>query len=570
MKKYLELMYNFNFSELKQILGNDIVENLNEWDISSEEKCSRKKIIEMIDCLYGVNLLRDKKIIERIFRAMPVKDLKDLCRRFYPSLLEQSPVLVCSSISDKWGNNDSSLAVLSELGVNENIFEVQKKNEIAVKTCVNSLERFYELLDYQFYIKQQALHILNSENQLARFLIHMPTGTGKTKTAMHIIANYLNFSLKKHGLVIWVAHTKELLQQAYDTFVATWQHLGDGEINAYRIWADNSIEDSDIELNGIMFCGIQKLMALSKSDEKLFNRLVLDCRLFVFDEAHKAAATESRKIVEAFMTKKQGMENRFLMGLTATPGRTTDYSDDNKKFSQMFEDNIISIDTNLISKMNMGRIEALNTSTDENVIKYFQNRKILSKMTKKTLEYQSQFTAEELKILNQTVSSDKDYSAKQLEILALCKERNKKIMMELRVLQSEQKPTIVFACSVLHAKMISAMLTLEEIPNALVIGEMSSFDRKRAIDSFKDRKNPCNIIINYDVLTTGFDSTNIQCVFIIRPTKSIVLYSQMLGRGLRGPMMGGQEECLLLDVKDNLESFDNEKAFSYFDSYWNK
>jgi len=567
MKKYLELMFNFELTELKEILGKDIYENLNEWDISTEEKWSRKKIIEMIDCLYGLNLLREKKIVERLLRAMPVSDFNDLCRRYYPSLLGQNPVSICSTIAENWGNNDSSRGILSELGVNENIFDVQKKNEVAVKTEINSEERFYELLDYQFYIKQQALHILNSENQLGRFLIHMPTGTGKTKTAMHIITNYMSFSLKKQGLVIWVAHTTELLQQAFDTFVATWYHLGDGEINAYRIWAENSIEDSDIQLNGIMFCGIQKLIALSKSDEKLFNRLVLDCRLFVFDEAHKAAATESRKIVEAFMTKKHGMENRFLMGLTATPGRTTDYSDDNKKFSQMFDDAIISIDTNLISKMNMGRIEALNTSTDENVIKYFQNRKILSKMTKKTLEYQ---TAEELKILNQTVSSDKDYSAKQLEILALCKERNKKIMMELRVLQSEQKPTIVFACSVLHAKMISAMLTLEEIPNALVIGEMSSFDRKRAIDSFKDRKNPCNIIINYDVLTTGFDSTNIQCVFITRPTKSIVLYSQMLGRGLRGPMMGGQEECLLLDVKDNLESFDNEKAFSYFDSYWNK
>ena len=570
MKKYLELMFNFELTELKEILGKDIYENLNEWDISTEEKWSRKKIIEMIDCLYGLNILREKKIVERLLRAMPVSDFNDLCRRYYTSLLGQNPVSICSAITDNWGNNDSSHGILSELGVNENIFDGQKKNEVAVKTEINSEERFYELLDYQFYIKQQALHILNSENQLERFLIHMPTGTGKTKTAMHIITNYMNFSLKKQGLVIWVAHTTELLQQAFDTFVATWHHLGDGEINAYRIWAENSIEDSDIQLNGIMFCGIQKLIALSKSDEKLFNRLVLDCRLFVFDEAHKAAATESRKIVEAFMTKKYGMENRVLMGLTATPGRTTDYSDDNKKFSQMFDDAIISIEPKLIAKMNMSRIEALNTSTDENVIKYFQKRKILSKMTKKTLEYQSQFTAEELKILNQAVSPDKDYSSRQLEILARSKERNKKIMIELRVLQSEQKPTIVFACSVLHAKMLSAMLTLEEIPNALVIGEMSSFDRKRAIDSFKDRKNPCNIIINYDVLTTGFDSTNIQCVFITRPTKSIVLYSQMLGRGLRGPMMGGQEECLLLDVKDNLESFDNEKAFSYFDSYWNK
>ena len=192
-------------------------------------------------------------------------------------------------------------------------------------------------------------------------------------------------------------------------------------------------------------------------------------------------------------------------------------------------------------------------------------------MTKKRLEYPQHFTEEELKILNRTISdSDKDYSSKQLELLAKNKERNKQIMIELRILQSEQKPVIVFACSVLHAKMLSAMLTIEDIPNALVLGEMSAFDRENAINSFKDRNNPCNIIINYDVLTTGFDSTNIQCVFITRPTRSIVLYSQMLGRGLRGPMMGGQEECLLIDVKDNLESFDNEKAFSYFDSYWNK
>ena len=77
-----------------------------------------------------------------------------------------------------------------------------------------------------------------------------------------------------------------------------------------------------------------------------------------------------------------------------------------------------------------------------------------------------------------------------------------------------------------------------------------------------------DIIINYEVLTTGFDSKNIRCVFITRPTKSIVLYSQMLGRGLRGPMMGGNENCQLIDVDDNLQAFDNETAFSHFNDYW--
>ena len=43
----------------------------------------------------------------------------------------------------------------------------------------------------------------------------------------------------------------------------------------------------------------------------------------------------------------------------------------------------------------------------------------------------------------------------------------------------------------------------------------------------------------------------------------------MIGRGLRGPLMGGNERCLLVDVKDNLESYTDESAaFNYFDSYW--
>ena len=563
-------MLDFETIELKEILEKDVIENLNEWDISEAEKYSKKKLVEMIDSLYGINLLKNNQIVESLLRRMQTKTFEDFYKNEYPDLIGKNQAEVCTEIAKRWGNNTTTLNLLKKWGVNENIFEQKEHKEMDVLTSVNSSDRFYELLDYQFYIKQQALHILNSENLLGRFLIHMPTGTGKTKTAMHVITNYLNFSLKKKGLVIWVAHTKELLQQAYDTFVKTWSHLGDGEVNVYRLWGNNTISNVVSELHGMMFCGIQKLIAISKANKNLFNRLILDCRLFVFDEAHKAAATETRTVVEAFMTKKPDMENRFLMGLTATPGRTTDYSDENAKFSQMFEDRIISIDTKLVSKMNMGTVEALNLSTDENVIKYFQSRRILSKMRKQTLEYAQRFSEQELKILRKSISGENDYSSQQLEILAKNKERNKQIMIQLRILQSENKPVIVFACSVLHAKMLSAMLTIEGIPNSLVLGEMSAFDRENAINSFKDRKNPCNIIINYDVLTTGFDSTNIQCVFITRPTKSIVLYSQMLGRGLRGPMMGGQEECLLIDVKDNLESFDNEKAFSYFDSYWNK
>ena len=97
---------------------------------------------------------------------------------------------------------------------------------------------------------------------------------------------------------------------------------------------------------------------------------------------------------------------------------------------------------------------------------------------------------------------------------------------------------------------------------------MDRYSRQKAISDFKNRDNDINVIVNYEILTTGFDSTNIKCVFITRPTKSVILYSQMIGRGLRGPKMGGNAECLLIDVKENLMSFNENDAFKHFDEYW--
>ena len=198
--------------------------------------------------------------------------------------------------------------------------------------------------------------------------------------------------------------------------------------------------------------------------------------------------------------------------------------------------------------------------------------KIIKDNNLRRLTYHKDFSEQELEILNGALRdlgyNDKEYTADQLKVLAGNKERNLEIMRQLRQLQLDKKPTIVFACSVEHAKMLSAMLTLEGIPNSLVLGEMDLMDRKHAIEAFKMKGSGVDIIINYEVLTTGFDSKNIKCVFITRPTKSVVLYSQMLGRGLRGPLMGGNEECILIDIDDNLQVFNNETAFSYFNDYW--
>lgn len=575
MSKYTTYMMKFSQSELRGYLGQGMVDLLIEWLPNGDTLLTKQRMISMIDSIYGTSILKDKNFRKNLLQCMSTSEiikLRDNCLTGQEKS-EQDPMAVIEIIANKpWNRSSLSSYLLKIWEVSENVFDKEKDDTVVENVVESSKEQFYELLDYQYYIKQRVLTNLNSGNLLERMLIHMPTGTGKTKTCMHIITNYINFTLEEKGLVIWIAHSTELLQQAYDTFVSVWGHLGNGPIIAYKLWGNKEINDLDLQLNGVVFCGLAKLMSITESNLKLYERLKKDCRLIVFDEAHKAAANKTRKIVEDFMRLPENYENRSLIGLTATPGRTTEDSYDNNLLTNMFGGKLIHIDSDILNQINYGKLKALNTVAEENIIKYFQERRILAKMIPEKLKYKKQFTEQELQILGSALKDmgfdDKEYTEEQLTILARNKERNLAIMEKLRSLNIERKPTIVFACSVEHAKMLSAMLTLEGIHNSLVLGEMDSMDRKNAIEVFKKRDSGVDIIINYEVLTTGFDSKNIKCVFITRPTKSIVLYSQMLGRGLRGPLMGGNEECILVDVDDNLQAFDNETAFSHFNDYW--
>ncbi len=575
MSNYLDYLYGFQQSELRGYVGEKMVELLVEWMPDTDTLLTKQRMISMIDSLYGTSILKDRSFRKNLLLNMKESDIfliRDECLTGNEKQ-ESNPRVLIEVISKKpWTNNHISLYLAKMWGLSEKIFD-KEQDDTTVLNVVNApTEQFYELLDYQYYIKQRALYNLNSGNAQERMLIHMPTGTGKTKTAMHIITNYIEFSLHKKGLVIWIAHTIELLEQAYKTFYDVWGHLGDGEINAYKLWGSHTIQDTSEELNGIVFCGLSKLMSLSDSNQALFERLKKDCRLLVFDEAHKAAADKTKRIIENLMLMPQGYENRALVGLSATPGRTTEASYDNNLLTNMFGGKLIHIDADIINQINMGKLKALNSVAEENIIKYFQERRILSKIVLERLTYEKEFSKSDLTILGTALKdlgySEKEYTDKQLEVFAANKKRNTAIMQKLRLLHMERIPTIVFACSVDHAKMLSAMLTLEDIPNSLVVGDLGIIDRRKAIEAFKDRQSNVDIIINYEVLTTGFDSKNARCVFITRPVKSIVLYSQMLGRGLRGPLMGGNESCQLIDVDDNLQAFDNETAFSHFNDYW--
>ncbi len=575
MSNYTDYMMSFSQSDLRGYLGQDMVDLIIEWLPNGDTLLTKQRMVSMINSLYGTSILKKKKFRKDLLLCMEKSEIFELRDRCLSAAekLEKDPFMIIDIVANKpWNKNVVSTYLLELWGVSETIFDKEKDDSLIDNIIDSPEEQFYELLDYQYYIKQRVLNNLNSEHMLERMLVHMPTGTGKTKTTMHIITNYINFTLEKKGIVIWIAHTTELLQQAYDTFASVWRHLGDGAINAYKLWGKKNVSDIDAPLNGIMFCGLSKLMSIGASHPSLYERLKKDCRLVIFDEAHKAAAKQTQKVIEGLMRMPQGYENRALIGLTATPGRTTKDSYDNNLLTNMFGNKLIYIDSDILNQINYGKLKALNTVAETNIIKYFQERRILAKIIPQRLAYRQEFSEQELKTLKGALKDlgydDKEYTDEQLKVLARNKNRNLAIMKQLRQLQVEKKPTIVFACSVDHARMLSAMLTLEGISNSLILGEMNPVERKSAIEVFKKKDSGVDIIINYEVLTTGFDSKNIKCVFIARPTKSIVLYSQMLGRGLRGPLMGGNEECTLIDIDDNLQEFDNETAFSHFNAYW--
>ncbi len=571
--KLIACMQRFSGESLRKYLGEDLIDQLiSDWESADLSSLTKKRLAEMILHLNGTALLRDPSFRKDVLFHMDEKDIDIIYQELPPqrrrglASLEQKASAIATM---PWRNGPVYSRFISILGVSPGIFDVRSIDDTSVVTH-QAMDRFFELLDYQYVIKQRVINELNKQGELKRMLVHMPTGTGKTKTTMHTLVHYYNFSMHQEGLIIWLAHTTELLQQAYDTFTSVWSHLGNGAVKAYKLWGTKDIPIGDGAFSGIMFCGIQKLQSVKQNNPILFTKLVESSRLIVFDEAHKALAPETRQLVESLMVKKAGMCDRSLIGLTATPGRTTLSSEENRLFSDLFEGRIIRIDPDIVNKINMSRLDYLNSETDNNIIRYFQNAGILSRIQKEQLRYEEEFSPDQLRRIrvSMTINGYQDFSKKTLEMIGKNRSRNAAILHKLRTLSAENVPTIVFACSVTHAKLLSYMLSLENIPNTLVIGDMSPADRAESIAAFKDRANPINILINYEVLTTGFDATNIRCVLITRPTQSVVLYSQMLGRGLRGPMMGGNAECLLVDIKDNFGRFNPEMAFNHFDSYW--
>ena len=77
----------------------------------------------------------------------------------------------------------------------------------------------------------------------------------------------------------------------------------------------------------------------------------------------------------------------------------------------------------------------------------------------------------------------------------------------------------------------------------MVLGDTPDIERDAVVNNFKARK--IKYLVNVSVLTTGFDAPHVDVIAILRPTESVALYQQIVGRGLR--LFEGKSDCLVLD-----------------------
>ncbi len=109
------------------------------------------------------------------------------------------------------------------------------------------------------------------------------------------------------------------------------------------------------------------------------------------------------------------------------------------------------------------------------------------------------------------------------------------------------RQTVVYAVSRGHAHNLVDVFNQAGIPAGLLLGKTPTEDRARLIEQFQD--GIIKVLINVEVATEGFDLPDTSCVLMTRPTMSLALYLQMVGRGLRPKEDGG--DCIILDMAGN-------------------
>lgn len=322
-------------------------------------------------------------------------------------------------------------------------------------------------------------------------MLQMPTGTGKTYLFTSLINDIINTYKQAHQNVkiLVVAHRTELLDQ----ISATLNKFGisNGFIQGAReqyLW-------KRVQVGSIM----------SLLTEKNYNNV---CRqkfdYIIVDEAHHSLADTYIKLLGLFPKAKK-------LGVTATPWRLN-----HESFLSLYQYLIVSPQ-----------------------ISWFISNHLLSDFDYVSIKPDSEV---QRLVDNSEVSSTGDFSNADLDN-TFNNQRIRSKLYESYVQFANGRKGIIYAINKLHASKIAELYCDHGVKAVAIDCDTPKEERQYLISSFKSGE--ISVLVNVDIFTEGFDCPDVNFIQLARPTKSLALYLQQVGRGLR--IVEGKEETIILD-----------------------
>lgn len=335
--------------------------------------------------------------------------------------------------------------------------------------------------------QQEALDaMLQAEaNGISKQLVVLPTGAGKT-----VIFSHLPLIKNNATPMLVLAHREELLHQAKTKIEQSNPNLV-VEIEQ----AENYATHVDVVVASVATLGRNNSERISRFSKDYFKTIIID-------EAHHAAAPSYRRILDYF-------NSNFVLGVTATPQRS-----DSTRLIDVFQ-------------------EIVYYKTIQDLIE----QGYLTRLVGYRIKTNTDLTSVEV--------NDGDFIQSQLEDAVNNPVRNATIVSSYLNLCQKRK-TIIFAAGVQHAKDLALSFEKAKVNSQVILGETSSEDRKSILQNFKNGTVP--VLINVGVLTEGFDEPSVQAIILARPTKSNLLYTQIVGRGTR--IDDNKDNCIIVDISD--------------------
>lgn len=333
----------------------------------------------------------------------------------------------------------------------------------------------------------------------------LPTGTGKSV----IIAAFIKAVIESYQYekIIMLTHVGELVKQNFEKLESLCPTVSSG-IHCSELKRKDS-------RNQIIYGTIQSVAATLKSKGNIFGHF----SLMLVDEAHMIDDKETSMYNFAISMFKEVNPNLKVIGFTATPYRMRS---GRLNEGGLFTD--ICYDITQTDKFNK-------------LIELGFLARLIPKPTKLKLD------------LSEVKMRMGDYNQTQVDGLVDNYETTYAAIQELLYYGDDYKSWLIFANSIKHAEHINEVLNANGILSDVSHSKMGNSHNKEVIDRFKSGE--LRALVNKDKLTTGFDHPNIDLIAVFRPTMSVGLWVQMLGRGTRP--IEGKDHCLVLDFAGNTE-----------------